>query len=93
MKLRCKYLVGVDRGNSKLRENIDNTYTLKNMFVCKQNVYEGEKNIDRNKYYFVKSDKFSDFFSWSNKENNYIFIESFFSLKNKSKNYIYKIKL
>lgn len=92
MKLRCKYLVGADGGNSKLRRNIDNEYKLKKMFISRQDVYEGEINIDKDKYYFIKNENFSDFFSWYNIENNNIFIGSIFYIENKSKNYVNIIK-
>jgi flavin-dependent dehydrogenase len=91
-KLSCKYLVGADGGNSKLRRNIDNDYKLKYMFACKQNVYEGKINIDKDKYYFIKNDDFSDFFSWFNIENDNIYIGSIYFLQNKNKNYTDKLK-
>ena len=84
---QCKYLIGADGANSKVRKLIDNSYNNKNNFTIIQKIYKGIFNIDDEHYYLAYSKKFTnDCFAfylkkddlyyigtgWSGKNNNYL---------------------
>ena len=77
IQLTCKYLIGADGGDSKVRRLIDNNFSLKNQGKTLQYIYEGDFNIDSSYFYVGMNKKFSDSaFSWMNIKEDKLYIGS-----------------
>jgi|GEM_PF-6369486 len=87
--LKCRYLIGADGAWSKVRRNIDKTYSIdsKDIMVCKQKIYKGKIDIENNSYYFLSSKKFSDLLAWFTIKSNEIYIGTMYYFLNKKNNY------
>ncbi len=81
--LTTKFLIGADGANSFVRKQIDKNYNIKDILICRQEVYSGISDIENGYYNFIMSNKYTDLYACFTKKDNLIYICSLYKFENK----------